>query len=81
MRVARIWVPFCSDGFGLEAFHLIGYKLFFSILPVALHELSQMFLFCTDFVPVVNMVNRSNMQRYRHGSFVLLDYSVPSAVL
>jgi hypothetical protein len=40
-----------------------------------------MFLFCTDFVPVVNMVNGSHMQRYSHGSFVLLDYSVPSAVL
>jgi hypothetical protein len=40
MRVARIWVPFCLDGFGLEAFHLIGYKLFFSILPIALHKLS-----------------------------------------
>lgn len=81
MRVARIWVPFCLDGFGLEAFHSIGYKLFFSILPVALHKLSQMFPFCTDFVPVVNMVNGLHMQRYRHGSFVLSDYSVPSAVL
>jgi hypothetical protein len=81
MRVARIWVPFCLDGFGLEAFHLIGYKLFFSILPVALHKLSQMFLFRTDFVPVVNMASGSHMQRYRHGCFVLLDYSVSSAVL
>jgi hypothetical protein len=39
------------------------------------------YLRCFFFVPVVNMVNGSNMQRYRHGSFVLLDYSVPSAIL